>query len=315
MDLFKKKIGTVFLKENSDAEKFISEMTELSKCAEGQLRKEIETQIKLASYGVLGEKNIAFELKNSGIDMYVLHDLCLEFDGLKAQIDYLIVTRQRIYVIECKNLIGNIEIDSSGNFIRSYELFGKKIKESLYSPITQNQRHMMVIKGLRSPDNIIKKHFFEKHFEDTYKSVVVLSNPKTYLNAKFAKKEVKNHVIRADALISYIRETDRYAACDFTNEEMLKVANLFLKYDNPERSDYSLKYKEIIDKYKDNVIDEKRPIQIDFSKSNSYEKICPRCGSKLVLRVAKKGNNSGNEFYGCSSFPKCRYIEKIEVES
>jgi hypothetical protein len=28
-------------------------------------------------------------------------------------------------VIECKNLIGNIEIDNGGNFIRTYELFGK----------------------------------------------------------------------------------------------------------------------------------------------------------------------------------------------
>ena len=128
MGFFDKKIGTIFLKEDSDAEIFITKMTELSSKAEGQLKNDIETQIKLASYGVYGEKNIAFELKNSGIDMYVLHDLCLEYEGLKAQIDYLIITRQRAYVIECKNLIGNIEIDSDGNFIRTYELFGKKVK-------------------------------------------------------------------------------------------------------------------------------------------------------------------------------------------
>ncbi|MEH6357445.1 MAG: restriction endonuclease [Pseudomonadales bacterium] len=36
---------------------------------------------------------------------------------------------------------------------------------------------------------------------------------------------------------------------------------------------------------------------------------CPRCNGKLVLRMAKKGPNSGNKFYGCSSFPKCRYTE------
>lgn len=34
---------------------------------------------------------------------------------------------------------------------------------------------------------------------------------------------------------------------------------------------------------------------------------CPKCDSKLVNRVAKKGPNKGNEFLGCSSFPKCRY--------
>ena len=32
----------------------------------------------------------------------------------------------------------------------------------------------------------------------------------------------------------------------------------------------------------------------------------------LVLRVAKKGENAGNQFYGCSAFPKCRYTRDIE---
>jgi len=34
---------------------------------------------------------------------------------------------------------------------------------------------------------------------------------------------------------------------------------------------------------------------------------CPKCGIELVLRVAKKGLNLGQEFWGCKSFPKCRY--------
>ena len=313
MGFFDKKIGTIFLKEDSDAEIFITKMTELSSKAEGQLKNDIETQIKLASYGIYGEKNIAFELKNSGIDMYVLHDLCLEYEGLKAQIDYLIITRQRTYVIECKNLIGNIEIDSDGNFIRNYELFGKKVKEGLYSPITQNQRHMEVIKKLRSPEKMIQKHFFEKYFNDTHRSLVVLANPKTYLNARFAKKDVKNQVIRADALIKYIKETDKVASCDFSNEEMLKLAEFFLKNNLPERSDYSLKYKELLEKYEAEKVQNKPSVEVEEKKEimASEEKVCPRCGEKMVLRVAKKGNNAGNKFYGCSAFPKCRYIEEL----
>jgi restriction system protein len=35
---------------------------------------------------------------------------------------------------------------------------------------------------------------------------------------------------------------------------------------------------------------------------------CPKCGSDLVERTAKKGVNAGNKFWGCSSFPKCRHI-------
>lgn len=42
------------------------------------------------------------------------------------------------------------------------------------------------------------------------------------------------------------------------------------------------------------------------------KKICPKCNSELVVRVAKKGTRSGSRFLGCSSFPKCRYTEQIE---
>lgn len=34
---------------------------------------------------------------------------------------------------------------------------------------------------------------------------------------------------------------------------------------------------------------------------------CPKCGKALVLRTARTGPNAGNKFYGCSSYPKCRF--------
>lgn len=34
---------------------------------------------------------------------------------------------------------------------------------------------------------------------------------------------------------------------------------------------------------------------------------CPKCGGDLILRTAKRGPNPGSQFYGCSSYPKCRY--------
>lgn len=33
---------------------------------------------------------------------------------------------------------------------------------------------------------------------------------------------------------------------------------------------------------------------------------CPRCGSAMVLRVARKGPYAGKKFWGCSRFPECR---------
>lgn len=328
MELFQKRIGPVFLKEDSDAESFIAKMNALAIKSEGQIKKEIETETKLATYGLFGEKNIAFELKNSDIDMYILHDLYLEHNNMQAQIDYLIITRKRIYVIECKNLIGNIEIDNSGNFIRTYELFGKKIKEGLYSPITQNERHRLVIKGLRGQGkNLLTKFLFEKNFDKNYKSVVVLANPKTYLNAKFAKKEIKDQVIRADQLVAYIKEKDKEVSeFTYSGEEMRKLATFFLEKNISERSDYSRKYEEMlqavaVSKAEENKTVMAETVNVEIINSDNCEdnKLeiknslkCPRCGAELVLRMASKGVNAGKQFYGCKSFPKCRYIQDKE---
>ncbi len=42
-------------------------------------------------------------------------------------------------------------------------------------------------------------------------------------------------------------------------------------------------------------------------------RVCPQCGGKLELRVAHQGSYAGHQFWGCSNFPSCRYIEDIEV--
>lgn len=33
---------------------------------------------------------------------------------------------------------------------------------------------------------------------------------------------------------------------------------------------------------------------------------CPRCGASMQLRTARKGANTGSNFWGCSTYPKCR---------
>lgn len=250
MELFTKRIGTIFLKDSSDASIFIEKLQAIQKKAPEEMKKKIETQIKLAAYGEMGENNIAFELKNSGMDMYVLRDIYFEIGDLSAQIDYIVITRKHIYVLECKNLIGNIEIDNGGNFIRTYELFGKRIKEGIYSPITQNQRHLQVLREIRksSKGNFLSKLMFEKFFEENYKSVVILANPKTYLNAKYAKKEIKQQVIRADQLIAYIKNVDSATRdSNMSAGEMLDLAQFYLAQSQNSKSDYAKKYEELLE--------------------------------------------------------------------
>ena len=248
MGIFTKTIGPVFLKETSDMDAYIAKLQDLLPKAEGDNISLIQKQINIATAGKYGESNIAFELKNSGMDMYILHDIYLEYGDLSAQIDYLVITRKHTYILECKNLIGNIEIDNTGAFIRKYELFGKYIKEGIYSPITQNQRHLQVLKAIRknSKRNFISKMLFEKNFEYIHQSIVVLANPKTCLDAKYAPEEIKQQVIRADQLITYIKKKDAESKDEMSNDYMLQLAKFYLEQNQPERSDYTQKYDNVL---------------------------------------------------------------------
>jgi restriction system protein len=35
---------------------------------------------------------------------------------------------------------------------------------------------------------------------------------------------------------------------------------------------------------------------------------CPKCGSPMVLRTARRGANAGSQFYGCTRYPGCKGI-------
>jgi len=36
--------------------------------------------------------------------------------------------------------------------------------------------------------------------------------------------------------------------------------------------------------------------------------VCPQCGSPMVQRQVKRGEKTGQTFWGCSKYPKCRCI-------
>lgn len=249
MGVFDKIKDPIFLKEGNEASIQLLELKALEPFLneEGQLI--IRQDIKNLEYGIYGEKNIAFELKNIHMPMYILHDVYLQEGDLSAQIDYLVFTKKLCFVIECKNLYGNIEVNNSGDFIRTTEFGNKKKKEGIYSPVTQNQRHLELMKKIKinSKGNVLLKLMTERYFEDFYKTVVVLANPKTVLNVKFAKKEIKDKVIKADQLGEYIKRN--YKACkedSHSEAGMLKWAQSYLDYHKGVKKDYTKKY----DKYR-----------------------------------------------------------------
>jgi hypothetical protein len=51
--------------------------------------------------------------------------------------------------------------------------------------------------------------------------------------------------------------------------------------------------------------------KIDQSGDFGKAPLCPKCGSFMLLRTAKKGNNQGNKFWSCSKFPLCDGIMEV----
>jgi len=316
MGLFDKIKEPVILKEDSSARNQLKALEQLlSEFDDKDIRAMLESDIAAVKAGIYGEDTILFELKNSHIPMIVLHDLYLEYEGLTAQIDFLIFTRRRFFVVECKNLYGNITINNSGDFIRT---IGTR-NEGIYSPITQCKRHLELIKQIRGPEqsNFLTRSLFEKNFYNNYRSVVVLANPKTILNDRYAPKPIKAQVIRADQLIEHIRKVNKEEnAADFSEAEMEQLANYFLSKNSICKTDYLEKYvklklqaqgkKVVVEQDKTNH-SEANPSSDDYAVPS-----CPKCGENMVKRKAGKGSNSGNEFWGCSNFPKCRGIINIK---
>ncbi len=308
----------VFLKESSNAETQLEELRGIEPLLNEEGKKILQQDITCLEYGIAGEKNIAFELKNSHMPMYVLHDIYLESGDLSAQIDYLVITRKICFVVECKNLYGNITIDKNGNFIRTMYFGTHKVQEGLYSPITQNIRHLELIKKIKSDNstNKVKKFLFLSYFDNSHKSIVVLANPKIILNDRYATKEIRNQVIRADQLVKYIKNTYESSKEEPLNdEELLHWANTFIGISKDNPKTYLEKYEKYkvqdpIEENKDDVI-EKETVQKETSikvetEAQENDTVCPRCGSPLIKRKGKYG-----ELLGCSSFPKCRYTQKL----
>lgn len=50
------------------------------------------------------------------------------------------------------------------------------------------------------------------------------------------------------------------------------------------------------------------------SVAESEGPVCRKCSSPMVRRRAKSGANAGQEFWGCSAFPKCRSIITVSAQ-
>ena len=129
----------------------------------------------------------------------------------------------------------------------------------------------------------------------------MLANPKTVVNDRYAKKEVKEQVIRADQLIETIKRMNKASKESASSLKDLKEMG--------ER--YLQMHIEKQEELEDQPAAE-QPALIEPAKPELPEKNrCPKCGKPLVMREARSGAHVGEKFWGCTGFPQCHFIKKI----
>ena len=184
-----------------------------------QLDKELNnTKIIKLKRGMIGEQRLLYNLLNTNIPMYIMHDLQLSCDGLKSQIDFIIVTKRSVYLLESKNLYGNLDIENDGTLTRRIGKYKKGIK----NPLTQSKQHENVI------DKILKK----EKIKIKYDSLVVLTNDDAYINFKKNAVNYREKIIRNDKLIEFITKKEGKKHRLRNEQQVKNICDTFLKYND-----------------------------------------------------------------------------------
>lgn len=232
---------TVFLKDFSKENVNLKKLEEISRTvSDFKIKKTIDRDISLLKWGLEGENNVYFELKNSFLPMICFHDIRIEVGDLSAQIDFLVLTNKFFYIFETKHLVGDIEINKDGDFIRiTKDEFGNKKEEGMYNPITQGNRHARILKKFFESKNIFNIPDFP------IKSIAILANPKTILNKDMAPKHIKDNLYRNDQIVHFLQNefNNNEFEIMISDSKLNYIANKILENDSPLNYNFEAKYK------------------------------------------------------------------------
>ena len=294
----------VFVKSTTNTELSLQHMRTLLPVVHPDDRSRLEQDIKMTEAGLYGENRVAFELRNSHLPIHVLRDLRLEHDGLMAQIDFLVIAPHINLLIECKNLIGDIEVNERGDFIRVLDVNGQRKRQGIYSPITQSQRHVQLIRSIQDDKGSFVRIANKLHFDDIYKTAVVLANPKSLLDDAHAPASVRKQIVRADALVGHLKQLEREGRHNSTLNEhdRMQVAERWQQRHVEQPPDIASRYRLTVDPAQIMRLEDGRIVIVPR---------CPVCGALMVQRTAQRGVRAGKPFWGCSTFPSCNGIINI----
>ena len=266
-------------------------------------------------------------------------------NGETTEIDVLMICSKGVFVIESKNYSGWIfGSETQKNWYQTLpQGRGRSQKESFYNPIMQNFSHIKHLK------NFIGEHIPIRSlvvFSDTctLKRVQLKSSDVIVVNRKRASSVIAEICGRIpkellnecqidniyNKLYPYTQVDDFVKVHHILNLQSNKNTQTAM---NSPQSFFSFATQPINtfpagSQNVENVIHNQEqttsPKLYDCHSTNievvlphqnieeKYDLRCPRCNGRLVVRTAKRGVNIGKKFYGCSNYPKCKYIQNIE---
>ena len=208
-------------------------------------------------------------------DALVMHDVLIDgADDFTSQIDLILIASKGVFVVEVK-LFNDAKIYGDVNKSKWY-YYKHGHKYEIYSPVKQNSRHIEYL-----------KEFLKDFGELPFFSVITMFCDDFRISGEFDGKTVLCNTLPAmDRGLKLLASKNPVVLSDEKRQEIFE----FIK-------DRQIVGREARAEHKRDVIAYKNTVE-EMKK----QRICPYCKSELVLRNGKNG-----EFYGCKSFPKCRY--------
>lgn len=294
---------TIFYKQDSELQYQVKSLEKLILEYPNNLK--LEDMLKSCKRELKSEEKIEKKLKGSNIGMYIIRDLNIAYRDIKAQIDYIVITPGFIYLIECRNLYGNIVVSEDGGFFRKVKSGNKVVRESIESPLAIGENHKSILKKVWSakiePKNRAK---FEKAFSKSYKILAVVTGTTTS-NLDSVETGLRKKVIKCEDLVTYIEKdlekfNTRKDLID-SKEEMHGQAYSLMDLNIDSHEDYYEEYKK---KFKlginknipnDNITQLKSAMSV--SRQNA-EKNSSNLRKKLInYRIKKYKQNDVPDYY------------------
>ncbi len=250
--------------------------------------------------GLLGEFYTYKYLKSlAGYKKYLFNLYIPKSNGESTEVDVVLLHESGIYVLESKNYSGWIfGTESQQYWTQTLPVGqGRSQKNQFYNPILQNKGHIKWLQIFLDDQTL------------SFYSYIVFSDRCTLKNITLTSGN--HHVVNRYDLLSAIQQNVTKVGIQLSPN---KIDNLFQKLYPLTQIDETEKMIHIR-----NI---RQNIQNNFSQTisttnvtpNIEKTICPRCGGKLVVRIATKGARKGKKFFGCSNYPKCKYIESLPDE-